>query len=199
MGEINKMSEKIALIFDTETSGFMKKGLDAFDTEQAWSVQLAWILASKNKVYHQFESLIRTSPDKEINYHAEKIHGISKIETDLFGINEDLICSFFKESLTRCDLLVAHNLDFDFNFLNNTIIRSADIELMTMLDQSDKFCTMRSSTELCAIPKTRGAGYKWPKLVELHQKLFDCEYSQTHTALDDVQLTAKCFFKLDFM
>ena len=191
------MSEKIALIFDTETSGFMKKDLDAFEPEQAWSVQLAWVLASKTKVYHQFECLIKMAPERTINYHAEQIHGISKAETDLFGIDESLICSFFKESLSRCDILVAHNMDFDFSFLNNTIIRSADLELMTMIGNVEKFCTMKESTNICAIPKARGTGYKWPKLTELYQRLFGSECRQTHTALDDVLLTALCFFGLE--
>ena len=40
------------------------------------------------------------------------------------------------------------------------------------------------------------AGFKFPKLVELHEKLFGTGIEDAHTALGDVKTTARCFFAL---
>jgi DNA polymerase III epsilon subunit-like protein len=55
-------------------------------------------------------------------------------------------------------------------------------------------CTMFSSTAHCAIQGSRGN--KWPKLEELHQKLFGEGFEGAHDALVDVQACARCFFEL---
>jgi DNA polymerase-3 subunit epsilon len=53
---------------------------------------------------------------------------------------------------------------------------------------------MRSATNQCAIRWKRG--YKWPRLTELHFKLFESSVVETHNAAADVATCAKCFFEL---
>jgi DNA polymerase III alpha subunit (gram-positive type) len=48
----------------------------------------------------------------------------------------------------------------------------------------------------CAIPPFRYGKYKWPKLSELHQKLFGTDFEEAHNANVDIQATAKCFWEL---
>jgi DNA polymerase-3 subunit epsilon len=55
-------------------------------------------------------------------------------------------------------------------------------------------CTMKSATNHCAIRRPRG--YKWPRLGELHFKLFGTSVVETHNAAADVATCAKCFFEL---
>jgi DNA polymerase-3 subunit epsilon len=57
-----------------------------------------------------------------------------------------------------------------------------------------KICTMMKSTSFCKLPAKRG--YKWPKLDELHQTLFGCDFEGAHDAGSDVLATVKCFFEL---
>jgi len=38
--------------------------------------------------------------------------------------------------------------------------------------------------------------YKWPKLMELHTKLFSVGFEEAHDAIADIRATAKCFFEL---
>lgn len=53
---------------------------------------------------------------------------------------------------------------------------------------------MESTTNFCAI---NGAyGYKWPKLSELHYKLFRTNFDEAHNAAVDITATAKCFWEL---
>ncbi len=54
---------------------------------------------------------------------------------------------------------------------------------------------MKSSTNYCKLPGSYGK-YKWPKLGELYQILFHEDMGAAHTALQDIQNTAKCYFEL---
>jgi len=53
---------------------------------------------------------------------------------------------------------------------------------------------MESSTNYCAIQGPYG--YKWPKLSELHYKLFRTGFDEAHDAAVDIKATAKCFWEL---
>ena len=53
---------------------------------------------------------------------------------------------------------------------------------------------MQSATDYCQLPGRYG--YKWPKLSELHQKLFDKDFDNAHNALADVEAMVKCFFEM---
>ena len=54
---------------------------------------------------------------------------------------------------------------------------------------------MQSITNFCAIPGSYG--YKWPKLSELHYKLFGSYFEEAHNAAVDITTTAKCFGSFD--
>jgi hypothetical protein len=53
---------------------------------------------------------------------------------------------------------------------------------------------MKASTDFCALPGSYG--YKWPKLSELHMKLFDEDFEEAHDASVDITACAKCFWEL---
>jgi len=57
-----------------------------------------------------------------------------------------------------------------------------------------KICTMHSTTDFCAI--NGPYGYKWPKLSELHYKLFRTDFEEAHNAAADINATARCFWEL---
>ena len=44
--------------------------------------------------------------------------------------------------------------------------------------------------------KVQEAQKKWPKLKELHIKLFGSSFANAHSALIDAKITAKCFLEL---
>ncbi len=53
---------------------------------------------------------------------------------------------------------------------------------------------MERTTNFCAIDGPYG--YKWPKLSELHFKLFNTGFEEAHNAAVDIKATAKCFWEL---
>ena len=63
------------------------------------------------------------------------------------------------------------------------------------------FCTLKQSIELCAIKTTDKFGKeydKWPKLSELHEKLFGVVPNNLHNSFNDILVTLRCFIKLKF-
>ena len=63
-----------------------------------------------------------------------------------------------------------------------------------IFNKRERFCTMKTSTELCAIPGRYG--FKWPTLAELHQRLFGTIPAGAHAAGSDVEACARCFFEM---
>jgi DNA polymerase-3 subunit epsilon len=80
---------------------------------------------------------------------------------------------------------------FDESIVSAEFLRTG---IKNQLPYKTKVCTMRSATNFCAI---KGHfGYKWPKLSELHYKLFGAGFANAHDASVDVEITAKCFWEM---
>jgi len=85
------------------------------------------------------------------------------------------------------------------------IMNSSDKKLqeyLTTINTSTKFyCTMQETIELCAIElkDKYGRPYKkFPKLVELYQKMFGVTPKNLHNSLNDVIVCLRCFIKLKY-
>ena len=72
---------------------------------------------------------------------------------------------------------------------------------LLVVNEGKYYCTMMSTIDLCCLKKTNRYGNeynKWPKLVELHYKLFKEELNtdSMHNSLSDIAVTARCYYKL---
>lgn len=187
------------LFFDTETSGLPKdKNRKPFvheNTVDLWPhvVELAWIITDEEG-HELFENEVIIMPDGwDIEDGAAEIHGITTDKAKEIGINKyDALIPFFTD-VRRTEILVAHNIQFDANVMGAESYR---LFKRNLLRDKIKMCTMLSSTKFCSIPFKNGKGTKWPKLQELHVKLFEKEFSGAHSALEDVRATVRCFFEL---
>ncbi len=175
------------LFFDVETSGFIKKELAPGDPDQAWIMQLAYILSDESRIYTEFNSLIYAG-DRVCSPGAQKIHNISVKDCNWGGVPENILLDILYHSFFNAHILVAHNYSFDIEFIAN-LLQERDVR------QIPYFCTMRESTDFCAIPGRFGRP-KWPKLTELYKILFNEEIEDAHDALADVRATRKCYYKL---
>jgi len=181
------------LFFDTETSGFITDKLPIDHHDQAWVVQLGFILSDSQKIYHEANIMIKGG-DRKMGPYAEKVHGISVETSNKFGILELEAFDLFESLLRLKPTLIAHNKQFDLKFMNSISMRyRGNCDLIKSLPS---ICTMMESTNYCKLEKKRGSGYKWPKLEELHKILFDFDFDNAHDALADVHATRNCFYKL---
>jgi DNA polymerase III epsilon subunit-like protein len=82
-------------------------------------------------------------------------------------------------------------MSFDEKILGAEYLRTG---IVNSLSLKNRICTMINSTEFCAI--SGPYGYKWPKLSELHHKLFNKGFEEAHNASVDVRATSKCYWEL---
>ncbi|MEQ8323105.1 MAG: DNA polymerase III subunit alpha [Vicingaceae bacterium] len=183
------------LVFDTETTGLprnFKAPLTDFDN---WPrlVQLAWQLHDEDGSLMEVKNFIVRPEGFTIPFNAEKIHGISTDRALKQGIPLRKVIEEFAKSVQAADYLVGHNVEFDKMIVGCEFLRETNnnaIEGHKSIDTKDR------STEYCAIPGGKGGKYKWPKLEELHRKLFGEDFGSAHNAAADVEATARCFLEL---
>jgi len=180
------------VFFDTETTGKPKRYNALITDLDNWPrlVQLAYLIHEDGKEIYQRNVIIRPN-GFEIPVDATAIHGISQAEALEVGV--DLIPELdeFLNHISNSDIIVGHNISFDMNIIGSEVIRAG-----RKLPARPCVCTMKSSTDFCKLPGTRFGQYKWPKLQELHKKLFNEEFSGAHDAFSDINATARCFYEL---
>lgn len=186
----NSDSGKSILFFDTETTGLPINWRAPVSDIDNWPrlVSIAWAIHDQlgTKISEK-EYIIR--PDGfTIPANATKVHAISQAFAFNHGIDIDVVLREFYESAMKADYLVAHNMDFDEKVIGAEFIRK---NIDNCMEGKQKICTKDVSTAYCALP-----GGKWPKLSELHYKLFNESFDDAHNAATDVSITAKCFWAL---
>lgn len=183
--------------FDTETTGLIDFGSELHEPHQPRIVQLAW------KIYHDQSCVLSKSSlisgDYESHPAALSIHRKTLELRNRYGypIN-NVLPSFFKD-MAKCDLVVAHNIDFDDKMVRREGVIAyvgdeSDNPFIRFLQQ-DRYCTMKNSTNICKIPGKRG--FKWPTLDEAYRALVDpAGFPDAHDAMVDVEACAKVYFVL---
>lgn len=187
------------LFFDTETTGVPKNYRAPMTDLENWPrlVQLGYVIydlqdGGEWMEYAAFEDVV-IPEGFVISEEVSKIHGITQALAVEHGVPLFHALSKFMNWASICDTIVGHNLSYDFNVLGAEFIRCS---LNNPLVGKAQYDTMLKSVNFCKLPGSRLGQYKWPKLQELHLKLFNEPLAQTHTALDDIRQTAKCYFEL---
>ncbi|GAB3335408.1 DNA polymerase III subunit alpha [Marivirga atlantica] len=184
------------LIYDTETTGLPKNYNAPLTDADNWPrcVQIAWQLHDASGKLLDAQNHIVIPEGYEIPYNAEKVHGISTERAKKEGKPLIEVLEAFKEVLSKTEIVVGHNIEFDINIMGAEMLRKELSE--KPLTEKAIIDTKNEGTDYCAIPGGRGGKYKWPTLTELHQKLFGTDFADAHDAAYDVDATAKCFFGL---
>lgn len=188
------------LFFDTETSGFISKKMPMNDWDNAWTVQLAAILSDSGRVYQEINLMIKAG-DRTMHPMAIETHGITPETSNVGGISEADALSVFAKLLAFEPLKICHNVNFDFTHIEAMFARNVDV----LSDETrskyyldlDSCCTMKTTIDYCKLPYPSGKkGFKFPKLEELYEILFNTEMEDAHDALADVRGTRKCYYEL---
>lgn len=174
------------LFFDTETTGLSRNGDHV--------VQLAWVLSdSDGRVLDEQCHVIR--PDGySIPPSAARIHGITTLIAEECGKPIKYVLKRFNEAVALATVTVAHNISFDLGILQNDYGNSG---IAFPFHGKTQVCTMKLSTTWCRLPKLNGSpGFKYPKLEELHYRLFGKAFDNAHDALADSKACMRCYFEL---
>jgi DNA polymerase III subunit epsilon len=184
------------LFFDTETTGLPRNYKAPVEDLDNWPrmVQLAWWIGDGARM--DAHSAIVKPEGYTIPDEVAQIHGVTQARALKEGYPLFDVLSAFSVSLGEADVIVAHNLDFDRMIAGAEFIRVGEPEWAQHIVKRRGLCTMKSSVDLCRIPRGNGIGYKYPKLMELHNFLFQQGFEGAHDALNDVRAGVRCYWEL---
>lgn len=189
-------------------------------------VQFSYIIydTELQKIIKTVDFVIKIPNNINISDEVSDIHGITNfISQNSQYKMENALILFSNDYLNYgIDLIVGHNLSFDINMLKVELMREIGQVINTtnkrqfsqlldslndMNQESQKspespnlYCTMLNSIELCNLKmKTKyGKEYlKFPKLSELHMKLFNSSPRNLHNSLNDVLICLRCYYMLE--
>jgi len=192
------IEEKIFFIFDLETNGLpCHSGMNyKFTNNWPGIVQIAWGIYNSNGDNLVFRNYIIKPNKFKISRESSNIHGISHNFANKNGIKIDEIFDDLEEDLIKSDYIVAHNLNFDRNNLLAELTRNNRNDLIHLFESKQHICTLNETINFCRISRSPNGSYKWPKLSELYEKLFNRKIRNAHNAKYDVENLSLCFFKL---
>ena len=206
------------LVFDTETTGLPQTKIMNQDTLDKWPyiVQFSYIIYdTEKKALAQNgikDFIIKIPTDVKISDFSIQLHGITSEISLSQGYDVTEVLKEFFDDITNVDHIVGHNISFDLNMVRVELLRLIDFNNKKLNTVYKKFlynlnnyenitCTLQESIELCniiAVTKTGKTYQKFPKLVELHKKLFGSEPSNLHNSLNDVLITLRCYMKIKY-
>ena len=189
-------------VFDTETTGLPQLRHSPNENnfkDWPYIVQLSFIVYDDvdNKITTEYNSIIKLPENVKISEEASNIHCITNGMCEKVGHDLKDVLKIFKTALETCDVVVAHNMDFDVDMILTASLRSS-VSVDDLLSKK-KYCTMANSKNICNIQaksKNGGTFTKYPTLKETHTKLFSKEPNNLHNAFNDVIVCLRCYCML---
>ncbi len=181
------------LFFDTETTGLPRNWRAPVTDLNNWPrlVQLAYLYYDSNGKKISGGDFIIKPEGFTIPLDASRIHGISTERALREGQPISTVLQHFNSLIEQASYLIAHNMSYDEKIMGAEFLRN---KMQNPIPLKNRICTMEQTTNFCAIEGPYG--YKWPKLSELHYKLFRTHFEEAHNAAVDITVTAKCFWEL---
>ena len=188
------------LIIDLETTGLPPKNAN-YETD---FMQFPYIVKLAYKVGgDETKEFIINQEGRNIPPETIEIHGVTD---EMAAASPHKIVDVLRLLLSEAadtTLTVGHSIYFDSSTIKANALREIAegrtdenlYELLKVILHKDRrIDTMKASTKLCNLPGPRGL--KYPKLGELHEKLFPGEKIELHNGKGCVDATARCFDKL---
>jgi len=181
------------LFFDTETTGLPRNWKAPVTDLNNWPrmVQIAWILSDSLGNRIESDDFIIKPENFTIPLDASRVHRITTERAIKEGEELEKVLNSFSVLVEQADFIVAHNISFDEKILGAELLRKG---VNGDFPRKRKLCTMKASTNYCRLPGPYG--YKWPKLSELHIRLFGEDFEEAHDASSDINATEKCFWEM---
>lgn len=204
------------LVFDTETTGLPQSKFISPSTLHQWPhiVQFSYVIydSSLNDIVESKDYVIKVPKSILIPEESTKIHSITNEISAKSGIRINEVLNEFFYYLRGVDRIIGHNIEFDLNMIKIELLRIINKDSITseqlkickydlhyLTNYKNISCTLKDSIKFCNIQllDKNGKPYlKYPKLIELHEKLFNKSPSNLHNSFNDILVTLRCFMKL---
>lgn len=194
------------LVFDTETTGLPQDNQASFYDSAKWPhiIQLSYIMydTETKEIIEYCDRIVKLDDTVEISPESIAVHKITRERSKSEGIPIYQALKEFVNSLQWADVVVGHNIMFDKRIITVELYRNGMKNCFYKNGRAiPEYCTMKRTTELCAIPKVNkktGETYnKYPTLSELHNVLFYSIPKGTHNAIADVMICLRCYIQLN--
>ena len=196
------MSIQTWVCVDVETTGLPSKYNAKVEELEVWPyiVQFSWIVYDTDEMdlLEIKDYIIKLKNNMLIPSESTKIHGITNEMMLEKGKSIEQVLYRFYEDLGKSSMVIAHNLKFDKSMVHVESIRNG-IEFS--LDNKVEFCTMIYGNPICKLTRInyqQKVVSKFPKLIELYEKLFNEVPNNLHNSLNDVLVCFRCFYKMRY-
>ena len=192
------MTELIAIVFDTETTGLLRPKV-ADIHEQPQIIEYYGM-----KVVHRADGVIEKIAEFETYFKPAKPFD-EAIITKITGISNAMVKdapSFFDKHKELLEFykgahrMVAHNCAFDDAMVKNEFLRLATDELITVDEFNAAIEQIQEMKRLCTVHKTMFFQQRRLTLTNLHQELFGVPFEGAHRARHDVEALFRCYEEL---
>jgi DNA polymerase-3 subunit epsilon len=202
--------KNIALVFDVETTGLLKKkhGNKLEDCPHVLQLSYAMYDCDQKQLLKTVDSYIKIPANVQIPKEASDVNHITS-EMCAGGLPMLDVLKEFYDDYHKSTILVAHNYQFDSNMLTveferhwpelavshpyalnlfqYTYIKSRNMQHTCTMEKSTDLCKLAHKTSSCSSStvkkegvKERPVTYKWPSLLELNRFLFPTEPQPTN-------------------
>ena len=229
--QTNKMKSKFKLkecnnmimVFDVETNKLLPKKNESNNISNMPNIlQMSYAIYNnkENKCEKLFNSYIKIDDSIEISEFITGLTGITREKCNNGRNIKDCLLEFYNDFI-KCDIIVAHNYEFDMKVIQTEIERNIDylkplainigliFDPMQMLLRGIRYyCTMKENINFCNLyityNKKDASGNikqdkykKFPTLSELYKKIFHYDPPDgLHNSIIDVLVCLRCFMKL---
>ena len=203
----------LVLVFDVETTGLIPKGEPVLEL-CPYILQLSFIVfnVESKKIEQTYNTYINVPSKVKIFPEIEILTGITRSKCNS-GVVVTEALNALHNAYIRCSKVVAHNIEFDSKMVRVELARNPGRKTRHLYDllntgyeqanQMERYCTMAKSVDLCNIVvdtiDKRGKPYqykKFPKLSELHLKLFGSIPENLHDSMVDTVACLRCYMKM---
>ena len=182
------------LIFDCSAIAGPTNYKANFTETQAWPrlIHISWILLGEDyKPIEDFDCIPQSVGVIIDEKSKEKAHIDDEDIKKKMGSLEEVLDKF-TASAAKAEYVFAHNLNYNENILGAEFVR---LKKSINFFSKKRYCLMEEGTYYCKIP-SKGGGYKYPTLPELHATCFGQTYGPAGNARADVIAATRSFIKL---
>ena len=191
------------IVFDCETTGLPKNKNLSPEISENWPyiVQLSWLIYDDvtQQITNINDHIVKLPDNIEIPAAAINVHGITNEKMRTKGTPMSDVLRKFTRDFMSCQILIAHNFDFDNKVIQSEYYRNNQINWLGR-HRKIEYCTMKYGKPVANIQKQSkfhsGMYLKSPKLSELYYVLFKTHPSGLHNAMIDVMACFRCFHEM---
>lgn len=193
----------LVLVYDTETTG-LARGTDYTSPNMPFLASITAILYDDmaHRVVASINSMVQpdgwTMPEE-----AGQVNGLTNEALQQLGIPAPILLPACVALMSKANLCVAHNIDFDSKVIAAALWRhiiKEDSEITAHKTVKEwltfpSYCTMQESKHIVNALDKRGR-IKYPKLTEAYKFFFDRELDRAHSANADAIATLEIYLAL---